>query len=72
MQLKIHQIPRCLIAFQNRPSVPIGRDENFVISISSKDNFVKKSLPSIILNFLFPAVSFSGVFLTLKCGTLVL
>ena len=30
MYLKILQKLRCLVAFQNRPSVPIGRDENFV------------------------------------------
>ena len=27
---------------------------------------------SILFNFLFPLVPFNGVFLTLKCGTLVL
>ena len=30
MYLKILQKLRCLMAFQNRPSAPIGRDENFV------------------------------------------
>ena len=48
---------------------------------SSKDNFAKKNLPlstkrkipvSVLLNFSFPSVSFSGVFLTLKGETLVL
>ena len=49
------------------------------ISNFSKDDSVKKSLPlsikrklSILLNLPFPPVSFSGVFLTLKCETLVL
>ena len=43
------------------------------ISSSLKDDFVKKSLPlstnrklSILLNFPFPSVSFSGVFFNLK------
>ena len=46
------------------------------ISNFSKDDFVKKGLPlsikrklSILLNFPFPPVSFSGVFFTLKCET---
>ena len=30
MYLKILQKLRCLVAFQNRPSAPIGRDENLV------------------------------------------
>ena len=30
MSLKILKKLRCLMAFQNRPSAPIGRDENFV------------------------------------------
>ena len=49
------------------------------ISNSSKDDFVKKSLPlsnkrklSILLNLPFPSLSFSCVFSTLKCETLVL
>ena len=72
MYLIILQKLRCLIAFQNRPSAPMT--DIFWISNSSKDNFVKKSLPlsnrrklSIILNFSFPSASFSGVFLTWKC-----
>ena len=46
---------------------------------SSKNNFIKKSPPlstwrklSILLKFPLPSVCFSGVFLTLKCETLVL
>ena len=46
---------------------------------SSKDDFVTKIFPhstkrkqSIHLNFPFPCVSFNGLFLTLKCETLVL
>ena len=46
---------------------------------SSKDNFIAKSFRlstkrklSILLNFLFPFVSFIGVFSILKCKTLVL
>ena len=42
--MKILQKLRCLVAFQNRPSAPIGRDENFVNFEFPKDNFVKKSL----------------------------
>ena len=49
------------------------------ISNSLKDSCGKKSLPlstkrklSIVLMFPFPSVSFSGVFVTLKCETLVL
>ena len=42
--MKILQKLRCLVAFQNRPSAPIGRDENFVNFEFPKDNFVKRSL----------------------------
>ena len=45
MYVKILPKLRCLLAFQNRPSAPIGRDEKFVYFTSSKDNFIKKSLP---------------------------
>ena len=41
---KILDPPLCLVAFQNRRSAPIGRDENFVNFEFPKDNFVKKSL----------------------------
>ena len=50
-----------------------------IFSDSSKDNFIAKSSRlstkrnfSIFLNFLFPFVSFIGVFSILKCKTLVL
>lgn len=76
--LKILQKLRCLVAYQNRPSAPIGRDENSVHSKFLKDNFIKKSLPlstwrklSILLKFPFPSVCFSGVCFTLKYETLV-
>ena len=42
--MKILQKLRCLVTFQNRPSAPIGRDENFVNFEFPKDNFVKKGL----------------------------
>ena len=62
---------------QNKPSAPIRRVETRLNS--SKDNFIAKSFRlstkrklSILLNFLFPFVSFIGVFSILKCKTLVL
>ena len=62
---------------QNRPSATILRVETSLNS--SKDNFIAKSFRlstkrklSILLNFLFPFVSFIGVFSILKCKTLVL
>ena len=62
---------------QNKPSTPIRRVETRLNS--SKDNFIAKSFRlstkrklSILLNFLFPFVSFIGVFSILKCKTLVL
>ena len=79
MYLKILQKLRCLVAFQNRPSAPIGRDENFVTFELLQGQFWKESLPlttkrklCIHLNFPLPFVSFSGVLLTLKRETLVL
>ena len=39
MYLKIPQKLRCLVAFQNKQSAPIGRDKNSVYFKSSKDNF---------------------------------
>ena len=62
---------------QNKPSAPIRRVGTRLNS--SKDNFIAKSFRlstkrklSILLNFLFPFVSFIGVFSILKCKTLVL
>ena len=62
---------------QNKPSTPIRRVETRLNS--SKDNFIAKSFRlstkrklSILLNFLFPFVSFIGVFSILKCKTFVL
>ena len=85
MYLKILQKLRCLIplpvVFQNRPRTPIGCNENFVNFEFLEGQFCKEELPlstkrklpvSILLNFSFPSVSFSGVFLTLKGETLVL
>ena len=62
---------------QNKPSAPIRRDKTGLNS--SKDNVIAKSFRlstkrklRILLNFLFPFVSFIGVFSILKCKTLVL
>ena len=62
---------------QNKPSAPIRRDKTGLNS--SKDNFIAKSFRlstnrklSILLNVLFPFVSFVGVFSILKWKTLVL
>ena len=62
---------------QNKPSTPIRRVETRLNS--SKDNFIAKSFRlstkrklSILLNFLFPFVSFIGVFSILKCKIFVL
>ena len=56
---------------QNKPSAPIRRVENKVEFLerqchSEKRSFVYKKELSILLNFLFPFVSFIGVFLILK------
>ena len=61
----------------NKPSAPIRRVENKVEFLerqfhSEKLSFVHKRKLSILLNFLFPFVSFIGVFSILKCKTLVL
>ena len=77
MYLKCLQKPRCLGWFKKKSSAPIRRVETRLNS--SKDNFIAKSFRlstkrklSILLNFLFPFVSFIGVFSILKCKTLVL
>ena len=62
---------------KNKPSAPIRRVENKVEFFerqfqSEKLSFVHKRKLSILLNFLFPFVSFIGVFSNLKCKTLVL
>ena len=76
MYLKIQQKLHCLrcISKQTMRSVVKKTRLN-----SSKDDFLMKSFPSstkrklsILLNFLFLFLSFNGVFLTLKCRTLVL
>ena len=46
MYLKILQKLRGLVAFQNRPSAPIGRDENFVNFVFLEGRFCKEK-PSI-------------------------
>ena len=62
---------------QNKPSAPIRRVENKVKFLERQCHsekrclFTKRKL-SILLNFLFPFVSFIGVFSILKCKTLVL
>ena len=62
---------------QNKPSAPIRRVENKVEFLERQCHsekrclFAKRKL-SILLNFLFPFVSFIGVFSILKCKTLVL
>ena len=68
--LKILQKLRCLMAFQNRPGAPIGRDENVVYFEFLEGQFYKEKR-SFVWRFTFPSVCFSGVFLTLKCETLV-
>ena len=76
MYLKTLQKLRCLVAFQNRPSAPIGRDEDFKFLegqfCKEKPLSTKRKLISILLYFLFPCVSFSSVFLIMKCETLFL
>ena len=73
MYLKILQKLRCLVGFQNRQIAPIGRGKNLVNFEFL--NLVKKSLLlstkrklSILLNFLFPSVSFRGVILAELSG----
>ena len=64
------------LLIQNKPSAPIRRVENKVEFFerqfqSEKLSFVHKRKLSILLNFLFPFVSFIGVFSILKCKTFV-
>ena len=68
-----------LVAFQKRPALLSAMLKISCILNSSKDNFIKKSLPLwtwrkliILLKFSFRSVCFRGVFLALKCETLVL
>ena len=76
MYLKILQSPRCLNwLVQNKPSATIRRVETMLNC--SKDNFITKSFRlstkrklRIPLNFLFPCMSFIGVFSILKCKAL--
>ena len=79
MYLKTFQKLGCLVAFQNRPSAPIGCEENFVNFeilggqfCKEKPSFVhwKKTKHSFELSLPF-SVSFSGVFLALTWETLV-
>ena len=74
MHLKFLQKLRCLGSKQAKRNAVKKTRLN-----SSKDNFITKNFRlsmkrkvSILLNFLFPFVSFIGVFSMLKCKTLVL
>ena len=79
MYLRTFRKLGCLVAFQNRPSAPIGCEENFVNFEFLEGQFCKEE-PSFVhqnktersfersLPF---SVSFSGVFLALTCETLV-
>ena len=57
---------------QNKASAPIRRVENKVEFLERQCRLSTKRKLSILLNFLFPFVSFIGVFSILKCKTLVL
>ena len=78
MYLKILPKLRCLVAFQNRPSAPIGHDEKFVYFTFLEGQFYKEK-PSLVdlkktkhsFEVFFP-ICFRGAFLTLKYETLVL
>ena len=77
MYLKCLQKPRCLGWFKTSQALLSAVHKTRLNS--SKDNFIAKSFRlstkrklSILLNFLFPFVSFIGVFSILKCKTLVL
>ena len=77
MYLKCFQKPRCLGWFKTSQALLSAVHKTRLNS--SKDNFIAKSFRlstkrklSILLNFLFPFVSFIGVFSILKCKTLVL
>ena len=64
-----------LVAFRKRPSASIGHVENFVYFKFLEGQFYKEK-PSFVnlkkTNHSFWSVCFSGVFLALKCETLVL
>ena len=77
MYLKCLQKPRCLGWFKTSQALLSAVHKTRLNS--SKDNFIAKSFRlstkrklSILLNFLFPLVSFIGVFSILNCKTLVL
>ena len=77
MYLKCLQKPRCLGWFKTSQALWSAVHKTRLNS--SKDNFIAKSFRlstkrklSILLNFLFPFVSFIGIFSILKCKTLVL
>ena len=77
LYLKCPQKPRCLGWFKTSQALRYAVWKTGLNS--SKDNFIAKSFRlstkrklSILLNFLFPFVSFMGVFSILKCKTLVL
>ena len=77
MYLKCLQKPSCLGWFKTSQALRSAVHKTRLNS--TKDNFIAKNfrLPtkrklSILLNFLFPFVSFTGVFSILKCKTLVL
>ena len=77
MYLKCLQKPRCLGWFKTSQALLSAVHKTRLNS--SKDNFIAKSFRlstkrklSILLNFLFPFVSFIGGFSILKCKTLVL
>ena len=77
MYLKCLQKPLCLGGFETTQALRSVIEKTGLNS--SKDNFIAKSFGlstkrklSILLNCLFPFVSFIGVFSILKCKTLVL
>ena len=77
MYLKFLQKPRCLALVQNKPSALIRCEENKVEFLErqfhgEKLSFVYKKELSILLNILFPFVSFIGVFSILKYKASVL
>ena len=60
MYMKILPKLRCLLAFQNRPSTPIGRDEKFVYFTFLEGQFYKEK-PSFV-NLKKPKHSFEVFF----------
>ena len=77
MYLKCLQKPLCLGWFKTSQALRSAVQKTRLNS--SKDNVIAKTVRlftkrklSILLNFLFPFVSFIGVFSILKCKTLVL